>query len=86
LLKRLIKIYILAKKPNKGGTPHSESMPNKKKNFKEPTADSTPMEFILFKASALTNENRKKKRVNVIIYTSKFKKKTIKIPSLNSEP
>lgn len=85
-MKRLIKIYILAKKPNKGGTPHNESIPNKKKNFKELTADNTPIEFILFKVSKLTKENKKKNKVRVVIYTSKFKKKTIKTPSLNSDP
>ena len=60
-MKRLIKRYILAKKPNKGGTPHNESIPNKKKNFKELTADNTPIEFILFKVSKLTKENNDSK-------------------------
>ena len=74
-MKRLIKIYILAKKPNKGGTPHNESIPNKKKNFKELTADNTPIEFILFKVSKLTKENKKKTKLGWLYTLVNLKKK-----------
>ena len=64
LLKIAINMYIFAKKPNNGGTPHKERIPIKKKNFKELIVEIVLIILVLIIFSLLINENNENIRVN----------------------